>query len=308
MEMNEMPQGSWIAYMGNLVKQKGGLNLAQGIPGFDPPEELVGLLHYYLKQEVHQYPPSTGDFKLLSQLAAGYEQYGDFVPENFMVVQGATEGISLFYTYLSTIVDKPKVLVFDPPYESFTNLPKIFKHELVTFPTPLEGELDPNRLEKLIASGKINIIILCSPGNPFGKALTQNETVNIFNLAIKYNCYVIYDHVYKDIFFDEEPYHPLYSCFPNLLYVNSFSKSLSVTGWRIGYILAHREHMEKIKTVHDYIGLCAPSLLQRAIAEYLDKYDFGKIYTRTIREKLSGSYRFIERSLKTLGFTMPAIH
>lgn len=302
MGIKKYSEGSFIAYIGNLVKQYGGLNLAQGIPGFQPPAELIEILVQISKTDVHQYPHSVGNLKLLYGLVNYYNQYNKLSSENFLVVQGATEGISLLYTYLITILDKPKVLVFDPPYESFTNLPKIFRHPVFSVPVPYETGLDIDLIKQIIEKEKINIVFICSPGNPYGKSFSKNEVTEIVKIAEKNNCYIIFDHVYKEIYFNEESYIPLINFSPFLLYVNSFSKSLSITGWRIGYIIAQKQHIDKIKPLHDYIGLCAPSLLQEAIAVYNEKYDFGKQYVATIRKKISANYNFMKKELIQLGF------
>ena len=86
---------------------------------------------------------------------------------------------------------------------------------------------------------------------------------------------------------------------------SNFSKLFSITGWRIGYLIAHQVHMQNIKSIHDYTGLCAPSVLQQAIVEYLKKYDFGNEYVTNLRKRLKESYNHLSGELEKLGFEIP---
>ena len=98
----DRPEGSLISYFSNKVKKYGGINLAQGICGFPPPEQLVLVLQELVnkKQVNHQYAPGNGDFKLLELLAGFYAGCGLENPDDILIVQGATEGISLVFLYL----------------------------------------------------------------------------------------------------------------------------------------------------------------------------------------------------------------
>jgi aspartate/methionine/tyrosine aminotransferase len=118
--------------------------------------------------------------------------------------------------------------------------------------------------------------------------------------------FIIADCVYSEIYFNKKPFEPLFRS-DNVFYVNSFSKLLSITGWRVGYYIASADHLEKIRLIHDYTGLCAPSVLQEALANYLEKYDFGKEYSAILRKKMKVSFGLLKKSLEDSGFDVPEI-
>lgn len=305
----ERPEGSLISFMSNKVKENGGINLAQGLPGYSPPKELLDILSEFAKDtSVHQYAAGNGDGQLLDLLNTYYNRYYNFKKEQFLVVNGATEAISIIFTYLLGILAKPfSVLAFDPAYESYKNLPKIFNLDYVSFYLENDLSIDFEKLERKIEAEKVKIVFVNSPGNPLGKLWTKEEAESIIELSKKLDFYIIFDAVYKDIYFDEPPFQPLSSITERLFYVNSFSKQLSITGWRVGYMIMNEKHITRIRSIHDYIGLCTPSVLQRAIAKYLFKHNFGEEYAAETRIKLMESYNRLLPVLLKLGFKVPKV-
>jgi aspartate/methionine/tyrosine aminotransferase len=293
----ELPKGSLISFMSNKVKANGGINLAQGIPAFDPPQELLNILHQLSFDNLHQYAPGRGNKMLLEQLSKHYK----IQESQFLMVNGATEAISLLLIYLQSIIDDSfSVLAFDPVYESYKNLARIFKRPFIAFSqTPI---VDFEALEIEILAKNVRVIMVASPGNPLGRIWLKSEFDSLMALANKHKVYVIFDAVYTHLYFDESPFSPLNNLNEQLFYVNAFSKQFSITGWRLGYLIAHQKHIDAIADVHDYTGLCAPSILQQAMASYLDKYNFGITYTDEIRDKLKGNYMQLSQALTDLGF------
>lgn len=302
----QKPSGSYISFMSNKVKAHGGINLAQGIPGFNPPKELTQILSEISNHNIHQYAPGNGNIELLDLLLKKYKNEFGFTKDDFLITQGGTEALSLLYTYFNKILTKPfSALAFDPVYESYKYLPGIFNTDFVPFAFEKDSSVDFNKLEKACISNKVKVIFLGSPGNPYGKIWTKDEMDSLIQLSVKQNIYIVLDAVYRELYFEEAPYIPLDQFNPHLFYTNSFSKLFSITGWRIGYLIAHQEHMDKIKSIHDYTGLCAPSVLQQAIVEYLKQQYFGKDYVQVLRKKLTQGYNHLASELKNLGFEIP---
>lgn len=300
------PNGSYISYFSNLVKQNGGVNLAQGIPGFQPPAELRNALKELAHSNIHQYAPGMGNFRLLNQIYSHYSKVFCVDADGFLIVQGATEAISLIYTYLNKILGSDfSVLSFDPAYESYSQLPKIFGQRFVSYPLNEEYSIDFDDLKKAIPERNVKIVFLSSPGNPFGKTWSKHEVNQLVKLAEEMDFYLIFDAVYKDLYFDNEPYLPLEHSSPNVFYVNSFSKTLCITGWRIGYLYVHEEHRKGLRSIHDYIGLCAPSILQEALATYLESNEFGDKFVANFRNDVKANFNYLAPLLAKLGFTIP---
>ena len=135
----------------------------------------------------------------------------------------------------------------------------------------------------------VKILLLSSPGNPLGKIWSKEELEKISYLSEKHDFYILYDAVYKDIYFETVPYNPMELGNRRFFYIDSFSKMLSITGWRIGYIICDAKSMKKVRSIHDYSGLCATTLFQHVIAKYLDENNFGREYTASLRSKCSPS-------------------
>jgi len=308
------PSGSLISHFSRMVTRSKGINLAQGKPGFNPPPELLQILiKKSTDKKIHQYAPGNGNFNLLKLLEKNYSRLSSITQDNFLIVQGATEGISLIFFYLTTFLPKPySVLSFDPVYESYPKLSDIFNIPFTYFNFKNDLSIDFTRLEKIIKEKKVKIILIASPGNPLGKVWQKDEMVKMILLSKKMKFYLIFDSVYKDIYFKDVPYNPLQTeplSIPNnhLFYVTSFSKMLSITGWRVGYIITEKNHMKKIRAIHDYTGLSAPSLFQSVIYEYLNSYDFGKKYVSEIRKKCQLSHDYMKNKLEKLNFKIPEI-
>jgi aspartate/methionine/tyrosine aminotransferase len=119
--------------------------------------------------------------------------------------------------------------------------------------------------------------------------------------------YLIFDAVYDELYFTEPPYIPIEQLSERLFIVSSFSKSLCITGWRIGYVIHHKKHIGGLQSVHDYIGLCAPSLLQQALANYLEKSYYAKDYVATFRGNVAQSFAALGKTLTELNFNIPKI-
>jgi aspartate/methionine/tyrosine aminotransferase len=300
------PQGSLISYFSAMVTVGGGINLAQGKPGFPPPQELLDILREKIDDPAqHQYAPGNGNPELLELLAKKFSRYTACDTGNLLILQGATEGISLSFLYLTTILKKPySVLSFDPVYESYAKLPEIFDIPFIYFDTEADLTVDSGKLERVIKENRVMILFIASPGNPYGKVLTRDEMEILVDLSKKYGFYILFDAVYEDIYFNHVPFNPLSLNYEKLFYINSFSKMLSITGWRIGYIFTQKEHMVKLRDIHDYTGLSAVPIFQRAIFEYLDRSNFGKGYSKSVREKCKSSFIVMKNTLEESGFSV----
>ncbi|HNQ67733.1 MAG TPA: pyridoxal phosphate-dependent aminotransferase [Bacteroidales bacterium] len=298
-------EGSLIRHFSNLVKINGGINLAQGIPGFKPPEKLLKLLSASSYSDVHQYAPGSGNTSLLEFLYDKYRASSRLA--DIIITNGATEAISLIYNYLMYVTDNKdfNVAAFSPAYESYIHLPQIFGHKFFSIVIDDNDYFEEKSLESFFVENKIKLLFIASPGNPYGKSISKSKLDFLIRLAEKYNAYIIFDAVYNEIYFNEEQ-----NCFsdksvsPNVFYANSFSKKFSITGWRVGYFVMHKSHYTKMCYTHDYIGLSAPAPLQYAIAEFVKKDNYYE-YIKELREKIKSNYYYAVEKLSKAGFYCP---
>ncbi len=299
---DQRPQGSYISHFSNMVKAHGGINLAQGIPGYQPPAALLDALQARLRDDVHQYAPGQGNRKLLELVA----QRHALQPANVLMVQGGTEGLSLVYTYIAQRMEADMaVMAIEPAYEVHSNLPRIYGHRYVAFSPSADGSLNLDLLARTVAEQRVRLLFVASPGNPYGRALSKNEVEQLLQLAQQLGFYLVFDAAYHELYFAaNSPYLPTDSLTERLFVVGSFSKSLCITGWRVGYVLHHASHGDALRAVHDYVGLCASSVMQCALADYLPQADAAH-FVATMRQKLSRTHTAMASALQRLGFVVP---
>ncbi len=298
-------RGSLISHFSRRITQRGGINLAQGKPGFEPPPELIRRLCEAANEPaLHQYAPGNGNLRLLELLTARLSSADTPLDEgNLLIVQGATEGLflALFHLFYH-LGPGAGVLSFDPAYESFPRLPQILGMPYHAFSTGADGDVDFAALEATVRKRQIRVILLASPGNPLGKIWSRDELCALATILERVDGWLIFDAVYAGIYFDSAPADPLELGFQKLIRVDSFSKRLSITGWRVGHMVAPQKTMAAIRADHDYTGLSAPSLAQAALARYLEANDFGSEYTRDCRMICARNHAFMSHELAAAGF------
>ncbi len=298
-------EGSWISYFSSKAQREGGINLAQGRPGYFPPKDLLKFLKTLTKDKnLHQYAPGKGDFQLIEETLKVYKKFNkNLKKDNILIVQGATEGIELSYIYLwKKFKENFSILTFEPYYESYLKLSLIFNIPLHLISiNPFDLSWDREKLKKTVINNNVKGIILASPGNPLGKVWKREEIEFLRNLMESNGGFLIFDSVYENLYFFEEVYNPLKKGLKNLIFISSFSKTLSITGWRIGYIICKDKELEEISSIHDFTGLSAPYILQRSISNYLKKENLD-FFLKKLRDNLKRNFFFSKERLEKKGF------
>ncbi len=261
---------SVIRRMTRVAYQYDAINLSQGFPDFDPPEMLLQRLRETADiQDVHQYSITFGAQNTRQALAEKQSRFMgmDIDPETEITMTcGSTE--AMMAAVLTVADPGDKVIIFSPFYENYGADTILSGAEPIYVPlVPPDFHFDPEVLEDAFRQHP-KAMILCNPSNPTGKVFTREELEFIASLAIKYDTYVITDEVYEHIIF--EPYKHVYiASLPGIrertLSCSSLSKTYSITGWRIGYVIAPPEITECVKKVHDFLTVGAPAPLQEAV-------------------------------------------
>jgi len=280
---------SVIRGMTRLANRYGAINLAQGFPDFDPPEELLAALERATRGPHHQYAVTWGAPRFREALARKITRFTGLVvdPDQHLVVTcGSTE--AMMVAMMTACNPGDKVIVFSPFYENYAADAILSGAEpiYVSLRAP-DFHFDSDELARAFAQ-KPKAIIVCNPSNPTGKVFTRNELLEILALAEKHDAFVITDEPYEHIIF--EPHEHVYcaalpGAFERVITCNSLSKTYSITGWRLGYVHAAPEIIAQARKVHDFltVGAAAP-LQEAAIAglELPDSYYAGlrELYTR----------------------------
>ena len=278
---------SVIRRMTRIAIANNAINLAQGFPDFDPPKAMTDRLQEISPIGPHQYPITMGAPNFRRALA---KKCGRFMgrtldPETEMVVTiGSTE--AMVDTLFALTNPGDKIIVFSPYFENYRAQTLLVGCEPIFVPlVPPAFNYDANVLEDAFRQGA-KAILICNPSNPSGKVFTRAELEQIAALAVKYDTYVIMDEVYEHIVY--APHKHIYmNSLPGMwertVSCSSLSKTYSVTGWRLGYAIAPKPLMDKIKQFHDFNTVGAPSPLMEAAVvglEMPDSYyeEFGAHY------------------------------
>lgn len=293
---------SVIRRMTRISNQYGAVNLSQGFPDFDPPEEILDRLSQVAHQNFHQYSLTWGAQNFREALSAKQSKLMGFNidPDKEIVVTcGGTEAMMAAMMTVANPGDK--VAVFSPFYENYGADTILAGAEPVYIPlTPPSYDFDPEVLEEAFRNGA-KALILCNPSNPCGKVFTMEEMSVIAELAKKYDAYVITDEVYEHIIY--APHKMIYmASLPGMrertISCGSLSKTYSLTGWRLGYTVAPAEITERIKKVHDFLTVGAAAPLQEAMVTGLK---FGKEYYEGLTAKYAAKRNLMCKGLDDIG-------
>lgn len=279
---------SVIREMTRLAIRHGAINMAQGFPDFPAPAELKRAAADAIDCDFNQYAITWGAKPFRDAITRRYQQtYGIALdPEREITVCcGATEG--MIATLLATLNPGDEVVLFEPFYENYG--PDTELCGAVPRYVPLRGPnwtFDPDELRRAFNS-KTKAIILNSPNNPTGKVFTRQELGYVAGLCQEFDTLAITDEIYEHILYDGTEHVPIMSL-PGMrersVLVNSMSKTYSVTGWRVGWVLAAPELTDGIRKVHDFLTVGAAAPLQQAGVAALNLPD-------SYYSKLASDYR-----------------
>ena len=278
---------SVIREMTRLNAVHGGINLAQGFPNFPAPSAVKDAAKRAIDADVNQYAITWGSKSLRDALAATYaDLYGMAVdPETMLTVTcGATE--AMISTLLAIVDPGDEVIVLEPFYENYGPDADIAGATPVYVPLlPPHNVFDPDQLRAAFGP-RTKAIIVNTPNNPTGRVFTRQELELIASLCIEHDAIAITDEIYEHILYQGThiPIATLPGMAERTITISGASKTFSVTGWRVGWIVAPAALTAGIRKVHDFVTVGAPAPLQEAVAAGLA---LGRPYYQT----LSGEYR-----------------
>ena len=288
---------STIRKMTRIANQYGAINLSQGFPDFDPPKEMIEELKRAAEEGPHQYAVTWGAQDFREALAIKQERFMGVKinpDENVVVTCGSTEAMMAAMMAVCEVGDS--VAIFSPFYENYAADTVLCGAQPIYIPLkPPTFDFDRSELEEAFKQGA-KALILCNPSNPIGKVFTREELLDIAQIVTKYDAYVITDEVYEHIVYEPHK-HTYFASLPGMfertISCSSLSKTYSITGWRLGYVIAPKEVIDQCKKVHDFLTVGAAAPLQRAATVGLnfgDDYykELTSIYTKKRELFLSG--------------------
>ena len=299
---------SVIRRMTRIANECGAVNLSQGFPDFDPPQALKDALTTVASGSIHQYAVTWGAQNFREALAEKQSKFMGFPidPQTQIVVTcGSTE--AMIAAMMTVVNPGDKVIVFSPFYENYA------ADTILSGSEPLYVHLQPPHFSFDVAELEAafqqhpKALILCNPSNPSGKVFTLAELQIIARFAEKYDVFVITDEVYEHIVY--KPYKHIYfaslpGMFERTLSCSSLSKTYSITGWRLGYIIAPARLIDGARKVHDFLTVGAAAPLQEAAVTALQ---FEDEYYSNLLDTYTEKKDFFLQGLSNLGlsFTVP---
>ena len=284
---------SVIRRMTRVSNKYGAINLSQGFPDFDPPKEITDRLAEVASEGPHQYALTWGARK--QEHFYGMKVNPD---EEIVVTCGSTE--AMMAAMMTVCNPGDKVVIFSPFYENYGADTILCGADPIYVPlTPPSFTFDPEVLEDAFRQ-KPKALVLCNPSNPCGRVFTPEELKIIADLAEKYDTYVITDEVYEHIVYAPHQ-HTYFATLPGMwertISCSSLSKTYSITGWRLGYIIAPEEIIERAKKVHDFLTVGCAAPLMEAI---LPALNFGQDYYDDLLAKYTHKKELFLRGLDAL--------
>jgi aspartate/methionine/tyrosine aminotransferase len=289
--------------MSRLAMEAEAINLGQGFPDEDGPEEIRRLAAQAVVDGPNQYPPMLG-LPELRRAVAEHERrfYGlevDWQSE-VMVTSGATEALA--DSFFGLIEPGDEVVVIEPLYDSY--LPIIRRAGGIARPvkvTPPDWALPREALSDAF-SERTKLIVLNNPMNPAAKVFDEEELAFIAELVERHDAYALCDEVYEHIVFDGRPHRPLIT-FPGMreraLKIGSAGKTFSVTGWKVGYVTAAPALLKPVAKAHQFITFTTPPNLQKAVAFGLGQDD---AYYGGLAVELQRKRDLMATGLEEIGF------
>ena len=280
----------------------GSINLSQGFPDFDPPKEILEALKVAAEHGPHQYSITFGAKNFRDALADMYTKKWNrpIDPDKEIVV--TCGGTAAMMAAMMTVCNPgDKVAVFSPFYENYGADAILSGADPIYIPlVPPDFHYDRAVLEQAFRDGA-KALILCNPSNPCGKVFTMGEMEEIAELAKRYDAFVITDEVYEYIIYDGNR-HISMAALPGMyertITCSSLSKTYSMTGWRLGYLIGPERVIEAAKKVHDFLTVGAAAPLQEAAVTGLK---FGPEYYEWLKDLYTEKRDYLCGRLEQMG-------
>lgn len=294
---------SVIREMTRICDAAGGYNLSQGFPDFESPLEIKEAAVRAIQDEWNQYPVTYGEPELreaISVKALNYNHIKCDPEDEITVTCGATE--AMIASLKAIINPGDEIIIFEPFYENYG------PDGILSGATPKYVTLYPPEWEysydELAAAfnEKTKAIIINTPNNPTGKVFSRHELEEIARLCLKWDVYAITDEIYEHILYDGNRHISIASIAgmeDRTITINSISKTYSVTGWRVGWAIAERHLTERIRKVHDFLTVGAPTPFQHAAVVGLN---FSLDYYNCLQNHYLQTREFLFNTLIKVGF------
>jgi len=293
---------SVIREMTRVARRHSAVNLAQGFPNFPAPEVIKEAGVRAIRDDINQYAITWGAERLRNAVAEKYaSRYGMEVdPETEVTVTcGATEAMAA--TLMALVDPGEKILIPEPFYENYGPDAVLCGAEPVHVPMGEGAGLDLERLADAF-DDDVRAVVLNTPNNPTGRVFDRDTLDAVAGLCRRHDAWAVTDEIYEYLVYEGEhvPMATVEGMADRTVTVSGASKTFSITGWRIGTIVAPASMTDAIRKVHDFLTVGAPAPLQEGVAAGME--ELGPDYYRSIRTDYRERRAVLLRGLRTAGF------
>lgn len=267
-----------FSVMSRLATDHKAINLSQGFPDFDADPRLISLVYQAMLDGHNQYAPMPGVPELLQAIAHKTDEDYGWLPDTETEITITAGGTQALYSAIGALIGQgDEVIIIEPSYDSY--IPSIVSFGGVVKTVSLRApayQVDWDEVERLITS-RTKVIMTNTPHNPCGVAFAENDLLRLQEIVQKHGLYLISDEVYEHLLYDGLRHESVLR-YPELykraMVVFSFGKSLHVTGWKTGYVIASPALTKEFRKIHQFNVFSVNKPLQVAIAAYMRDHDF----------------------------------
>jgi len=300
----EQMKTSVFERMSLAAAKHGAVNLGQGFPDFGWPEEILDAAARAVKEGSNQYPPSRGLPALRQAVASHYQrQFGeDFTADHVCVTSGATEALGA--AILAVVSPGDEVIIFTPAYDSYA--PMIRRAGGVPVEVALKPPLwriDGGALKAAIGP-RTRALLFNNPHNPTGRLFEREELELIAALASEHDLIVISDEVWEHVLLDGRSFTSLLAITgmaDRTIKVGSAGKIFSLTGWKVGWMVAAPELANVVARAHQFLTFATAPNLQAAVAYGLNE---GDGWLRPMRDRFQRARDRMTDGLSAAGYSV----
>jgi aminotransferase len=300
--VSEVPPSGIRKFFDLVANVEGVISLGVGEPDFITPWHIREACIYSLERGYTMYTSNYGLAELRQEIALVTKRdYGvEYSPEDeVLITVGVSEAFDLAIRALVNPGDE--VLIPEPTYVAYKPCTIFAGGKPVSIPTRAEEEfkLLPEELEARVTP-RSKVLVLNYPNNPTGATMSRRDLEAIADVVVEHDLVVISDEIYDRLTYEGRhvPFAALNGMRERCIYLNGFSKSYAMTGWRIGYALGEPEVIEAMMKIHQYAMLCAPIMSQKAALEALRR---GNSAVEEMRREYDRRRRFVVKRLREAG-------
>jgi aminotransferase len=285
-------------FYNEVQKVEGAISLTLGQPDFQMPEVVKKALVEAVENNKTTYTENSGILELRTEISKYLNGKNiNYNPNDICVTVGGSE--ALFTIFTALINEGDKVLIPTPAYPAYESIVKILGGKVVNYSLNDDFTINVEEIKEFVEKEKIKYLVLSLPSNPTGAILSKEEKESLIKIIKDNDLTVISDEIYEALCYDE--YNTVAQdedVLEKLIYINGFSKMLSMTGLRVGYFACKKEMMNELMKVHQYNVSCAPSISQWAVIGGLRNGLDDVIKMKSVFEKRR---EFVVNELKAIG-------